>query len=149
MADKYVLALKCLNAAAAIAPNHPKVHEQTIALRHALNQATDLPAPVVEAIKEEFKTIDSSANLKQINDEFETKNKSSPRYYLAALRAKKILGEDKAKTDGAVAGVLNIPGVEFADALEGLKTLQEWRSDETEVFKKAAHAKWPEVTRLA
>ena len=148
-AGKYVLALRCLKAATAIARDSPRVHEQAVALRHALNQATDLPPKAVEVLKEGFKSIDSSTDLKKYNDEFQAKNKNSPAHVLAAIRTKKMLGEDGKKCDKEVTGLLDIPSVTFTDAIDALETLKCWWSAEVEAFRKAALTKWPEVTRLA
>lgn len=148
-AGKYVLALRCLNAATALAPDSPKVHEQAVALRHALNQATDFPPKVLEVLKEEFKNIHPSTDLKKYNDEFQAKHKISPGYVLAAIRAKRILGEDRKQCDNEVIGLLDTPSIGFTDAIEALETLKRWRSPEVEAFKKAALSKWPDVTRLA
>lgn len=147
--EKYVLALCCLNHAAAVDPDSPRVHEQAIALRHALNQAKDLPSKVTEVLKEEFKIVDSSADLKKVNDDFQAKHKASPRHVLAAIRAKKTLGADRSTCEKEVSSVLDIPGVQFEDAIEALETLRRWRSPEEESFKKAAQAKFPNVTRLS
>lgn len=125
------------------------MHEQTIALRHALNKATDLPAKVAEVLKEEFKQVDASADLKKLNDEFLSQHKDSPQHVLAAIRAKRTLGEDEAKCDKEVTGILDIPGIGFEDAIVALETLKRLRSSEEATFQKAALAKWPEVTRLA
>ncbi|CAG9977695.1 unnamed protein product [Clonostachys byssicola] len=145
---KYILALRCLRAAIEIDPSSPKVHEQTIAFRNALNHATDLPAKVLEVLKEEFKAIEPSEDLKKVNDAFQAKHKSSPPHQLAALRVQHILGEDKPRTNKEILALLELPEIEFAHALEALELLQKWRSSETETFRKAAIVKWPQVTRL-
>lgn len=143
------MALRCLKAAAALEPDSPKVHEQTVALRHALNKATDLPPKVSEVLKEEFKLVDPSTDLKKYNDEFQAKHKASPSHVLAAIRAKRGLGGDRAQCDKEVTGLLDLPGATFEDAIQALEVLKSWRSSEVEAFKKAAQSKWAEVTRLA
>lgn len=100
-------------------------------------------------MKEEFKIVDSSADLEKVNDEFQAKHKASPRYVLAAIRAKRTLGEDRSKCEKEVSSVLDIAGVQFEDAIDALETLQRWKSPEEENFKKAAQAKFPGVTRLS
>lgn len=149
VAEKHVLALRCLNHAAAVEPDSPRVHEQAIALRQALKQAKEISPKVAEIMKEEFKIVDSSADLKKVNEEFQAKHKSSPRHVLAAIRAKKILGEERSKVEKEVSSILEIASVQFEDAIEALETLREWRSTEEESFKKAAQAKFPGVTRLS
>lgn len=127
----------------------PRVHEQAIALRQALKQAKDLSPKVSEIMKDEFKIIDASADLKKVNSDFQAKHKASPRHVLAAIRAKKSLGEDRSKVEKEISSVLDIPGVQFEDAIEALETLRRWKSSEEESFKKAAQAKFPNVTRLS
>ncbi|KAF4122363.1 N-alpha-acetyltransferase 15/16, NatA auxiliary subunit [Geosmithia morbida] len=147
--SKYLLALRCLNAATVIDPDSPKVHEQKVALRDALNKATDLPSKVAEVVKAEFKSLDPSTDLAKYNANFQSQNSKSPCHVLAAIRTKRTLGEDKAKCDKEVTAMLDLPTVEFEDAINALETLKRWGSPEIDNFKKTALAKWPDVTRLA
>ena len=146
---KYVLALRSLKAAAAIDPESPRLHSQTVALRHALNQEKELPAKVQEVLKEEFDLIEPSTDLKKYNQDFQAKHKASPRHVLAAIRVKRVLGEDRSKCDKEVTSLLDNSSIDFTIAIEALETLKRWKSPEEAEFKKAAQAKWPEVTRLA
>ncbi|KND87518.1 N-alpha-acetyltransferase 16, NatA auxiliary subunit [Tolypocladium ophioglossoides CBS 100239] len=145
---KYVLALGCLNAALALDSDSPKVHEQVVAFRSMLNSASDLAPKVAEVLEAEFKAVSESESLSKYIEEFQKKHSASPRHLLSAIAAKKIVGEDKANCEKDVASLLNIDGVTFGDAVEMLKTLKSWRSTEVQGFRKAAQAKWPEVTRL-
>ena len=144
-----MLALRCLKTAAAIDAESPRVHEQTIALRHALNGATDIPDKVAQVLKEEFTLIPASADLPKTNNDFLAKHKDSPEHVLAAIRAKKILGEDRDSTDKQVTGMLDLPTMRYEDALAALQTLQQCRSPEEDAFKKAARAKFPGATRFS
>ncbi|CAM1507409.1 Fc.00g070500.m01.CDS01 [Cosmosporella sp. VM-42] len=147
---KYILALKCLKAALELDPQSPKVHEQVVAFQHALKQASDLDAKVLEVIKAEFDVVGPTTDLGKYNDDFLAANKDSPQHVLSAIKAKKIIGQDKAaKYEEEVLGLLNLPSVTFSDAIEALDTLKQWKSAQVDAFKKAAQAKWPEVTRLA
>ncbi|RSL86475.1 hypothetical protein CDV31_016401 [Fusarium ambrosium] len=146
---KYVLALHCLTAALALDPKSPRVHEQTVAFQHLLNTATDIAPKVLEVLKAEFKAIEPSTDLVAYNEEFLSANKSSPRHVLSAIKAQRLLGQDKAKSEEAVSGILEIPDVGYSDAIEGLEVLKSWKSSQVEAFKKAALAKFPDVTRLA
>lgn len=148
-AEKYVLALRCLNAASAIDPDSPKVHEQAVAFRVMLNGASDLAPKVAEVLKADFKLIDASADVKKFNESFEAKHKDSARHALAVIKAKKLLGEDQGKCEKELAGLMKLQSIGFGEAGEVLETLRSWRSSEVEGFKSAAQAKWPEVTRLA
>ena len=148
--DKYILALKCLKAALELDPESPKVHEQVIAFQHALSTASDLHPKVLEVIKLEFDVIEPSTNLSKYNDKFLAAKKDSARHALSAIKAKRIIGQDKAtKLEEELLGLLNLPDITFTDAIEILETLKQWKSSQVDAFKKAAQAKWPEVTRLA
>ncbi|KAH6880151.1 NMDA receptor-regulated protein 1-domain-containing protein [Thelonectria olida] len=146
---KYVPALRCLTLALALDAKSPKVHEKAVAFRQLLNTATDISPKVLEVLKAEFKTIEGSVDLNKYNDEYEAANKDSAPHVISAIKARKLLGEDKAKSEEALIKVLDHTGIEFTDAIEALETLQRWKSSQVEAFKKAALAKWPEVTRLA
>ncbi|RBR12325.1 uncharacterized protein FIESC28_08681 [Fusarium coffeatum] len=145
---KYVLALRCLTAASALDSKSPRVHEQTVAFAQLLKTATDIEPKVLEVLKAEFNAVDPSADLVKYNDEFLAANKESPRHVLSAIKVQKLLGQDKAKSEEAVANILDIPGVTYEDAIEGLEVLRSWKSPQ-ELYKKAAQQKFPNVTRLA
>ncbi|KAH7039659.1 NMDA receptor-regulated protein 1-domain-containing protein [Microdochium trichocladiopsis] len=148
--EKYVLALGCLNAALALDASNPSVHEQTVRFRTTINTKLDsLPAQVAEVIKSEFKALDTNVDLKQYNTEFLAKHKESALHVIAAARTAKLLGEDTAKAEKALASVLDLESVEHDQALEAYAILRNWRSSEAEPFKAAAHKKWPEVTMFA
>ncbi|KAH7193230.1 NMDA receptor-regulated protein 1-domain-containing protein [Fusarium flagelliforme] len=145
---KYVLALRCLTAASALDSKSPRVHEQTVAFAQLLKTATDIEPKVLEVLKAEFNAVDPSADLVKYNDEFLAANKESPRHVLSAIKVQKLLGQDKAKSEEAVANILDIPGVTYEDAIEGLEVLRSWKSSQ-ESYKKAAQQKFPNATRLA
>lgn len=146
--NKLVLALRCLNTAAAVDAEHPRVHEKAVAFRLALSQASDLPPKVSEVLKANFNLIKESENLKSLNDTFVKKHGDSPAHRLSGIKARKLLGEDKAVLEKDIHGLLSLPGATFDDAVKGLETLRSWRSGEVSAYKKAAQEKWPGVTRL-
>jgi peptide alpha-N-acetyltransferase len=146
---KFVLALACLNAAASLDPKSPRVHEQAIAFRHMLNNTKDLPPKVQEVLSSEFTLIGPTTDLKAHNDSFQSTNKSSLSHVLSSIRAKRTLGESKDTYEKELLGLLELPGATYADALDILETLRSWWSQGAEAFRKAALAKWPEVTRLS
>ncbi|KAM5354379.1 hypothetical protein ACJ41O_001028 [Fusarium nematophilum] len=146
---KYVLALRCLTAALALDPKSPRVHEQTVAFQHLLNTATDISPKVLEVLKAEFQAIDPSTDLVKHNEEYLVANKSSAPHVLSALKTQRLLGQDKAKSENALLGILEIPDIGFLDAIEGLELLKCWKSSQVEAFKTAAQTKFPDVTRLA
>ncbi|CAF3438834.1 hypothetical protein SNK03_003181 [Fusarium graminearum] len=145
---KYVLALRCLTAASALDPKSPRVHEHTVAFAQLLKTATDIEPKVLEVLKAEYSAVDPSADLVKFNDEFLAANKDSPRHVLSAIKVQKLLGQDKTKSEEGVAGILDIPGATYEDAIEGLEVLKSWRSSQ-ESYKKAAQQKFANITRLA
>lgn len=148
--EKYVIALGCLNAALALDPSHPQVHEQAVKFLHILKaKMASLPTKVQEVIKSEFTFIEPSADLKKYNADFESKHKESPLHKLSAVKTKKTLGEEKEKCEKELMGVLGMVNVKFEDALEAMKVLEEWRSKSVDEFRGKAKAEWPEVTAFA
>lgn len=143
------MALRCLNAAAAIDPSNPGVHEQAVAFQLAFKAATDLPPKVSEVIKTSFTLIKASQDLKSFNDSFEKKHNQSYDHRLAAIKTKKLLGVDKTTLEKEVTDLLSLPGADFNDAVNGLETLRSWRSGEASSYVEAAQKKWPGVTRLS
>ncbi|KAH8650002.1 tetratricopeptide [Xylariales sp. PMI_506] len=148
--EKYVLALRCLNAALALDPEHPQVHEQLVHFRTVLNsKLASLPPKVQEVIKSEFTALDSTTDLKKYNSEYESKHKDSPAHVISVIRTKKILGDDSAAVDKELVAVIGLPTANFEHAQQILALLRQWRSKETDDFKKKAAQKWPEVSFFA
>ena len=133
----------------ALDSKHPRVHEQIVTLRNALNQTSDVPAKLLDLLNADFKAVEPSTDLKKYNDDFLAANKDSPRHVLSAIKIKKLLGQNQTKSEEEVLKLLEIPGIEFQDAIEALETLKRWKSSQVDEFKKAAQAKFPDVTRLA
>ncbi|PON27599.1 acetyltransferase [Trichoderma gamsii] len=147
---KYVLALQCLNRSLSIDAENPRVHEQVVAFRKLLNNApSDLPPKVLEALKAEFTAVDATADLTKYNQDFQEKHQASPLHVLSAVKARQTLGVDLAKCEKEVHGLIEHASATFTDAIAALETLKSWRSAEVESFRKAALAKWPNVTRLS
>ncbi|OTA99846.1 hypothetical protein M426DRAFT_324834 [Hypoxylon sp. CI-4A] len=145
--EKYILALRCLNAALAIDPEHPTVHEQVVRFRQALNSKLDsLPPKVAEVLKSGFTTIDASTDLKKYNADFKAKHQDSASHVIFAIKTERLLGEDKKKAEKDLAEVINLKSIDHEQAIETLALLRQWRSSEVDTFKTAAHKKWPEVT---
>lgn len=146
--DKLILALRSLNAAVSIDPEHPGVHEQSVAFRLAVSKASDASPKVLEVIKANFKQVEESQDLKSFNEDYAKKHSDSPAHRLSAIRVKKLLGEDKAAVEKEVLDLLSLPVTDSDDAIKGLETLRNWKSGEVNAYKKAAQEKWPGVTRL-
>ncbi|KAK7755489.1 hypothetical protein SLS62_002419 [Diatrype stigma] len=148
--EKYLLALRCLNAALIIDPENATVHEQVVRLRQALSTKLESLSPkVVEVIKSDFTAVDDSTDLKQYNADFKSKHANSAPHIISAIKTSAFLGEDQAKAAKDLESVLEIPDVHHEQAEEVLGLLRQWRSDEAEPFKSKAHEKWPEVTAFA
>ncbi|EON97666.1 putative nmda receptor-regulated protein 1 protein [Phaeoacremonium minimum UCRPA7] len=147
---KYILALGCLNAALAIDPENPKAHEQAVAFRKALNDNLSSVSPkVAEVLKADFTTISESTDLKHFNQQFRTKHKDSPSHVLSAILVEEKLGGDKGKLAKELVDLVSLDSITLEEASDALQVLQSWRSNETEAFKKAATAKWPEAAAFA
>lgn len=56
-AEKFVAALRCLNAALAIDPSSNKTKEQAQVFANVLKSSSELPPKVIETLKAEFKAI--------------------------------------------------------------------------------------------
>jgi N-alpha-acetyltransferase 15/16, NatA auxiliary subunit len=147
--EKYLLALRCLNAAISLDKDHPRVHEQAIEFRKTLNPILEsLPPKVQEVIKSEFSAVPATADLKQLNAEFRQQHKDSPEHTLAAIRTAKLLGEDQAQCEKDLLEALETKNITFDQAASMLETLKQWKGGVTS-FQKAAHERWPAVTLFA
>ncbi|KAH6609870.1 acetyltransferase [Trichoderma cornu-damae] len=147
---KYVLALQCLNRSLDIDAENPRVHEQVVAFRKLLdNVPSDLPPKVVETLKAEFKAVDDTADLSKYNQDFQAKHQASPLHVLSAIKARLALGVELTKCEKEVVDLVEHASASFTDAVAALETLKSWRSAETDAFRKAALAKWPNVTGLS
>lgn len=148
--EKYLLALRSLKNALALDATHPQVHEQLVYFRHVLNsKTTSLPPKAQEVIKAEFDTLDASADLKKYNTDFQAKHKDSAAHMIAAVKAKKHLGEGQSEVEKELTEIIDIKDVNFQQAQEVLGLLRSWRSKEVDAFKTKAASKWPEVTAFA
>jgi hypothetical protein len=148
LTEKYLLALKCLLAAAALDKEHSKVHEQIVRFKLAIDKDVEgVPAKSAEVIKSEFTLLPASVNLTQYNDEYLSGNKDCARRTVSALKVRKLLAPDSAGQCGKdVVGVLKFPSITLEEATEALDLLRSWKSSEVEDFRKAAAAKWPKTS---
>lgn len=147
-AGKYVLALRCLKASLAMGSELPRVHEQAARFWAMMEEMTDLPAEVVEVLKAEFTEMKKSSSLAEYINGFETRHKDSPRHVLAAQTARRRVGQEVTGSRKGPVDLLEWAGLTVDDGVEMLAMLRDWRSPDVEAFKKAAQAKWPQMTRL-
>lgn len=134
----------------ALDASSPKVHERVIEFQHDLNsELNSLPPQVAEVVKSEVKGLPAASDLKKFNEDFAVKHKDSALHLLSTIRARKTLGEEKAKCEKDLVGLLQLKQISFTEAGEVLQSLEAWRSSEVEGFKAAARGKWPEATMFA
>lgn len=146
--EKYLLALKCLLAAAALDKTHPKVHEHIVRFQLVLTQDSETLSPTAKSIIDsEFTLLPSSVDLAVYNNEYLSANISSARSALSALKVRKLLQPESAPAVAKdVAAVIELPSISFDEASDALQLLQVWKSGEVEGFKSAAAKKWPHAT---
>jgi peptide alpha-N-acetyltransferase len=146
--EKYLLALRCLLAAAALDKEHSKVHEQIFRFKLAVDKDLEgVPLKSVEIIKSEFTLLPKSTPLSQVNDEYLTKQKDSARGTLSALRVRKLLSPDSASScERDVAAVIKLPNITMEEAKEALELLSSWQSAEVGSFRSGAASKWPKAS---
>ncbi|KAI1075564.1 N-terminal acetyltransferase A, auxiliary subunit [Whalleya microplaca] len=147
--EKFLLALRCLNAALAIDASNPTVHEQTVRFRQILDgKLSSLPPKVVSVLQSSFTALPpSTTDLAAFNADFRARHAGSPAHFVTAVKVERLLGGDAAACESElVEKVLGFEGVEVENAIEALGLLVQWRSARAGEFKGLAHAKWPEVT---
>lgn len=149
--EKYLLSLKCLLGAAALDKEDPKVHEQIIRFKLAVDKDVEgVPAKSLDIIKSEFNLLPSSASPTQYNDEYFAKHKDSAPAVLSAMRVRKLLSPDSMSScEKDVAAVIKLPNITMEEAKEALELLNSWQSAEAYTFKSAAAVKWPKATVFA
>ncbi|TAQ88550.1 hypothetical protein B7494_g3166 [Chlorociboria aeruginascens] len=142
---KYLLALKCLLAAATLDPEHSKVHEHIILFKQAIdNESSTLQPNSAAVIKSEFTLLPGPVNLLKYNDDYLSAHKDSARQTMSGLRIRKVLSPDLASScEKDVATLLKLPTITLDEAKEALDLLKLWRSSELDSFKSNAMAKWP------
>lgn len=149
--SKYLLALKCLLAAAALDKEHSKVHEQIIRFKLAIDNNKETLSPqAAEVIKSEFNLLPAGADVTAYNDEYLSRNKDCSRRMVSALKVRKLLSPDSASSvEKDVVGVLDLPSITLDEAKEAYALLSAWKSNEAEAFRQLAEAKWPNASVFA
>ena len=149
--EKYVLALRCLVAAAGLDRDHPRLHEQIIRFKVAIDEDREsLASKSAEVIKSEFTLLPASVDLSKYNDEYLSKHKNSSRHVLSTLKVRKLLATGTVSSvEKDVVALLNLPDITLEEAIEALEQLTLWRSSEVGGFKTTAGAKWPNASAFA
>ncbi|KAH5073392.1 hypothetical protein HBI17_147320 [Parastagonospora nodorum] len=147
---KYLLALKCLQAAREVDPEDPTVHEQSIRFRQTIAKLSEpLPSQVSQVINETFTTPAVDADLKAYNDSFLQKHPESASHLQAAYNVRHILDStSKSQNEQDLIKVLDLPDVTIQQALAGFGLLEEWRSEKQvkDDYRAKAAGRWSEAT---
>ncbi|EHK99205.1 putative N-alpha-acetyltransferase 16, NatA auxiliary subunit [Glarea lozoyensis 74030] len=149
---KYVLALKCLLAAAALDKEHSKVHQQIVRFKVAIDSEFEsseskISPKTKEVITSEFNLLPASTSLTKFNDDYLASHKDCARRTLSALSVRKLISPDAAPTcEKDVAAVLKLSAITVEEAQEALTLLRSWNSSEVDAFKSSAAQKWPKAT---
>jgi len=125
--------------------SHPKVHEQSIRFKLAIDaDSSSIKPQSQEVIKSEFKLLSDSVDLFKHNDEYLSSNKENVKATIAGLTVRRILKpEQKESVEKDVVKVLDISSITLTQAEEALELLQSWHSGEVQSFKSRAAGKWP------
>ena len=145
---KYLLALKCLLAAAALDKEHSRVHEDIVRFAIAIEKDAESISPEArDVIKSEFTLLPAGGDLKKFNEEYFSKNKDCARRTVSALKVRKILSPESASSvEKDIVNVLSLPSITFEEAKETYELLCSWKSSEAKAFRSKAAAKWPKAT---
>lgn len=146
--EKYLLALKCLLAAAALDKEHSKVHEQIIRFKLAIDKDIEsLPPKSAEVVKSKFNLLPASVDLSEYNHEYLSQHNDCARRTISALKVRKLLSPDSSSSiEKDVAAVIKLDSITMEEAKEALELLQSWKSNEFDGFRSSAAKKWPDAT---
>lgn len=146
LAERYLLALRCLLAASRLDSEHPTVHEHIVRFKQAISASSSLKPKIAEVIMLEFTLFPDSTTLSQFNDDFLLKHKDSASHIIAGARVQHSLrpGDQTENTD--LQNILNLPTTTLEQAIEGLELLSSWKSPKVETYRLYAKSKWPEAT---
>lgn len=146
--------MKCLLAAHAIDSSDPTVHVQLARFRLELNNLKEpLPEKISDVVLKEFEALlPKSTNLKEWNNTYLTSHKESVDHVRAALSARLLIDpKEKTTCEKEFISILDLPGTTLEQAISGLETLDEWKSDAAakQSYKQKAHGKWKEASAFA
>ncbi|EMD00702.1 hypothetical protein BAUCODRAFT_29060 [Baudoinia panamericana UAMH 10762] len=151
---KYLPALRCLLAAQRIDPEHPKSHEQSLKLRHALgNLSEPLPEKAKQVTDSEFLSKQpKDQSIEAVNEEYLAKHKDSASHIHAAVRVRQVLqpesADAKARSVEDLVQSLRCENIMLRQAEDGLAVLLELgvEVEAREKYVQAARERWPEAT---
>ncbi|KAI5282319.1 hypothetical protein KEM54_002847 [Ascosphaera aggregata] len=148
--DKPLLALKSLEAAHAVDPEHPTVHVQIVKLQKYLEDPSlTLPEPINNLVKSQFASLlpPSPVDLSSWNEDYLQRHASSPAHLHAALQVREIVAPSpnmKAKNEQQLIESVDLEVTRLEDAVRGLKLFDEWKSNNEakEKYIKKASKRW-------
>ncbi|CBX92836.1 hypothetical protein IAQ61_005806 [Plenodomus lingam] len=147
---KYLLAVKCLEAARKLDPEDPKLHEQSVRFRQILSQLSEpLPSQVSQVIKDTFTTLPTDADLKAYNDDYINKHSDSALHLHAGLNTRYILdNSSKPQNEKDLQKTLDLPEITIEQAVAGLSLLAEWKSEQNvqDDYRAKAATRWSAAT---
>ena len=150
--EKYLLALKCILAAATLDREHSKLHEQISLFKQVIDKDAETLAPqTAQIIKSEFTPLFASTTISQYNDEYLSKfEKDCVRRTLSALKVRRSISPDlTANVERDAAALIKLPSITMEEAKETLAVLRAWKSSEVESFRTDAASKWPKAKVFA
>lgn len=116
------------------------------------NLKDPLPAPVAEAIKQDFTDPPANADskaLKTFNDDYLKSHAQDVSHLQRGYNARFHLdSKTKPQNEADLLKLLDLPTISKEEAAEGLKLLAAWKSDTKTVdaYRTAAAKKWPQAT---
>ncbi|KAF5851366.1 hypothetical protein GGP41_004200 [Bipolaris sorokiniana] len=144
--NKYLLALKCLQAAREIDPENPKLHEQSVRFRQAISKPVEpLSTQASEVIKATFTAPPADADLNVYNDEFLKKHSESALHLQSGYNVRYILdNSSKSQNEQDLLKTLDLPTITIEEAKAGLTLLNEWKSEQgfKDDYRAKASSRW-------
>ncbi|OAG22220.1 TPR-like protein [Alternaria alternata] len=148
--NKFLLALKCLQAAREIDPENPKLHEQSVRFRQALAKpAEPLSSQASEVIKDSFTTPPADADLKAYNDDFLKKHSQSASHLQSGYNVRYILdNSSKSQNEQDLQKTLDLSSITIEEAQSGLALLNQWGSEQKvkDDYRAKAAGRWSDAT---
>ncbi|RYO26676.1 N-terminal acetyltransferase A complex subunit [Alternaria arborescens] len=148
--NKFLLALKCLQAAREIDPENPKLHEQSVRFRQALAKpAEPLSSQASEVIKDSFTTPPADADLKAYNNDFLKKHSQSASHLQSGYIVRYILdNSSKSQNEQDLQKTLELSSITIEEAQSGLALLNQWGSAQKvkDDYRAKAAGRWSDAT---
>jgi peptide alpha-N-acetyltransferase len=142
-------------AARAIDPDHPKCHEQSSRLKHALDTLPEpLPQQIQDVLQSTFLSTLNSKPLKESNEEYLQSHSKSASHVHSVVRVRQALSPDdaniKSKSVENIQSTLSLPKLSLREVQEGQELLSELGAtqDAKDAYLSGARKRWPDATVL-